>query len=307
MVSHKKFRVKNSKSRMHVANSRLVLLLAIFLVLYFFYKNISSSVFLHKSDRLNVVFYDKTPVYYSLGFGDIDYLLPMSSNTQVLVPGGYGLYRVGAMEKLVSLEKKPNLIQKTFAAATSSFVDLYFYPQHTMIYYEDSSGNNQLPSWKEILLYKSNANILDRILLWWYFTQKNINQYKIINDLPVKTIGQDSLFDRDEFFKTHQGFFYRQTYRNEKLHVQILYTKSYKTAELIGNLLDGEGIQTVDITQTDAVFQKCSLTYGKDLYGTSNTIKALQSYFGCTVQKGNVDVSDIIFTLGSLEKDWLID
>src|SRR3990167_5657241 len=95
--------------------------------------------------------------FYSLDQKNINYLLFFSNSVKVIVPGGYGEYKVGAVGKLVSLEKNPEIIRKTFSAVTATLVDLYFYPKKTTIYHQDNFNSNEIPTIKEIFLTNSNA------------------------------------------------------------------------------------------------------------------------------------------------------
>ncbi len=285
-------------------SSKLVFIVILFIVVYIVYKNITSSVILNKKDRINIVFYSGQTTYYSLGFKDVSYVIPFPVNTEVMVPGGYGYYRVGAFGKLLTLEKKPDILRKTFSAATFSFVDLYFYPQKSIVYYQDSGPFKLLPVWQDIFLFSSNANIVDRLLLAWQFMRSDPNQYQIITDLPTRMEGNRAVFDQDNFDNKYQGFFYKKTYRNIKDNVQILYTKNYNTALLLSRIIEGEGIRVVDISQisnSQFPISNCLVVQNKN---ASIVASDLQKYFHCQKKEGRPDVSDIIITLGSLENEW---
>ncbi len=107
----------------------LFIAIIILLLLYLLFRNLFSSLFFRRIERVNIIFYGPTTRYYSFG-NDTNYLLPFSADTGVLVPGGYGNYRVGALGKLITLEKKSDLYQKIFSGNTLSFVDFYFFPKN---------------------------------------------------------------------------------------------------------------------------------------------------------------------------------
>ncbi|MBI3366415.1 hypothetical protein HY041_02190 [Candidatus Roizmanbacteria bacterium] len=285
-------------------DSKVYIVIIVVFVCYLFFKGITSSIFLNKQDRIDVVFYGSHTRFYSLGLGDVSYRFSVPSNLEVEVPGGYGYYRIGALGKLISLEKKHDLYKKTFSTVSSSFVDLYFYPKENIIYYDEQTKKNSFPTFVEIFMNGSNANLLDRVLLWLYFLQKSENQYKEIDNIPQMQIQNRALFDRVAFFKLYQGFFYKKTHRNIKDRVQILYTKNYKTALLLSNILDGEGIQVVDLSETDTILKGCNVIYSEVHNKSSTTTKDIANFFGCTVEKGETNVSDIILVLGDLEKEW---
>lgn len=263
---------------------KLFFIFFVFLITYFLIKNFFSSIFIKGKDRVNVVFYSQTPKFFSFSKSDVNYLIKFSSDKNVLVPGGYNNYRVGGLRKLIDLDKKPHLIQKTFSAATFSLVDLYFYPKKTEIYYGDLDKNN-FPSVFEILINSSNANFIDRLFLFFKFFKKNEADYKIV--YPDEII---------------QGFFYKRDYREIGENIQILYKKSYLTAELLAKILEGEGIRVVDLTKKDLKIKNCQLIVRKK----SKISQELASYFNCQLKIGETEVSDIIFILGNLEDSWAV-
>ena len=222
----------------------LVILLFAFCTLISIYRSISSSVFIQNKEKINVVFYGQNSFFYSFDrASDTNYIVQMSSDLNGLIPGGYGYYRLGSLGKLASLEKKPDLFQKTYSVATSSIVDLYFYPKDVKVYYENNDKLNNFPSINNILLYRSNANWVDRIFLYFLFSDHNLNHYKVIDS--------SNYYDTLSLAKTIQGTLYKRIYRKIGDNVQIIYLKSYQTAVLISNIIDGEGIRVVDINQND--------------------------------------------------------
>lgn len=273
-------------------------------LLYLGIKSIRSSIVLKQADRLNVVIYSETPVYYSMAFNDVSYFIPFQADYEMLVPGGYGYYRLGALGKLANLEKKPELIQKTFSSAVSSFVDLYFYPQSSVVYYGSSKLASVFPIPTDIFFSVSNASWLDRILILFIFSNRNKNQYKIITKLPVNNNKGIIRFDRETFFKNYQGFLYEKTFRDLNDTVQIRYKNNYKTAQLISQILEGEGIRIVDISDSDVNPGKC-IIYQNNKPG--QTAQNIASHLHCRAEQKITDISDIIFSLGSLEKGWSVE
>ena len=268
----------------------------IFLILaYMVYRNITTSIFLINRDKINVVFYGQNIRYYSIDPSDTDYIVSFTPAAQTLVPGGYGNYRLGSIGKLVSLESKPEIFKKTFSLATSSFVDLYFYPTDNKIFYENSTLDNNFPSFKEIFFDKSNANLTDRIFILLNFANKNQNSYRLINT--------SDYFNSDKFNSDYQGIFYKKTYRQTEDNVQIIYDSDYTTAVLLSNIMDGEGIRVVDISQGKTNGSKCQIVAKKDKVNSATT-KGLSRFFNCPVVTGETELSDIILKLGNLEKDW---
>ena len=276
---------------------KIILISFLFLVsFYLLFKSIKASIFLRNKEKVNVVFYGQNSFFYSFDrVSDSNYIIQMSSDLKGLVPGGYGFYRLGSLGKLVSLEKKTNLFQKTYSVATSSIVDFYFYPKDVKVYYESKDKSNIFPSISNIFFYHSNANWIDRIFLYFLFLDHNLNHYKIIDSSNYS----DSL----SLAKDIQGTLYKRIYRKMGDNVQIIYLKNYQTAILISNIIDGEGIRVVDISQNEEISDKCLLISKKEKL-TEPIVKDLQFFFHCDIKVGETESSDIIFKLGNLEKDW---
>jgi len=279
----------------HKKISNLLYIFFLFFLIYFLYKNISSSVFLKGEDRVNLVFYSQNSSYFSLSEKDVNYFIEFPPETEVLVPGGYGSYKLGGLGKLVSLENKPDLFRKTFSAATSSFVDLYFFPKKTEIYYHEGDWS-YFPKISDIIFSKSNANFIDRLILTIKLFDKNKLNFKIISKLPKP-------FDREEFNKNFQGSFYKSSYRDKQVTVQIFYEKSYSTAMLLSQMIEGVGIRVVDVSQMEEKISNCQIT----VKSIDSISRFLADFFGCHVTTGETSVSDIIIKLGSLEKDWAVN
>lgn len=284
--------IKNTSQKLKVRN--IFLLLTLFIVSYWLFKNISSSVFLKEKDRVNVVFYSQNSKFFSLSKKEVNYLVKFPAEIEILVPGGYGKYRVGALGKLVALEKNPDLLKKTFSGVTSTLVDLYFYPRKTEIYYNIFDDSN-FPTIGQIFFCRSNANMVDRLFLLFKFFDKNSANYKIISL-------NKALFNQEQFHKDFQGSFYKKTYREIGENVQIIYTRSYSTAMLLSQMIDGEGIRVVDLSQGKNIDKNCQVIIKK----SSLISQDIARYFNCQVRIGETTVSDIILELGDLEKEWAV-
>ncbi len=282
----------------------LLLIIILLATIYFSWRGFASSLFFKKKDKVNIVFYGQKTLLYSIA-DDTNYSLTFSPQIELLVPGGYGYYKAGALGKLISLEKKPALFQKTFSANTGAFIDLYFFPKKPEIYYKDQEGINYWPSLGEIFFSNSNANFFDRIFTLLIFSQRRSGQFMEVKPALFQE-GQKILWDGGEFSKASQGYFYKKTYREEKQTVQIIYTKSYKTALLLNRIIEGEGIRVVDLTFSSKVTPRCQIIE-KAEKGFSESSQGLASFFNCQLIKGQTETSDIIFILGSLEADWSAD
>ena len=286
--------------------SSVIFIFLLICLFYYLFKTITSSVFLKGRDKINVVFYGENIRFYSLDWKNINYLLFFPNSVKVIVPGGYGEYKVGALNKLSSLEKKPEIIRKTFSAVTSTLVDLYFYPKKTAIYHQDSSDLNRVPTIKEIFLTNSNANLIDRLFLFYFFMTSSQEDYQIIDLKPFVSGEGNAIFDYNGFYKKFQGSFFQKTYRNYDINVQIVYTKSYKTAFLLSQMIEGEGIRVVDLSNQDGFIKGCLLITNKK-FSMSKTYQRLADFFKCNLKIGDTTVSDIILQLGDLEKEWAVN
>ncbi|MBI4973247.1 hypothetical protein HZC27_01420 [Candidatus Roizmanbacteria bacterium] len=285
-------------------------IIGLFLILLFglvIFQQYSSSLFFQKKDRVNVVFYGKNTVYYSLGkYDGVHYFISFYPDVKVKVPGGYGNYRVGGLGKLVVLEKKSDLFRKTFSVTTASTVDRYFYTASTDIYYgkeEMDEDSLSFPSFKDIFFSTSNSNVFDRTFVFFQFLGKRVRQFSEIDYKSL--LGTDEEFFQDkDFAKKYQGFLYNRIYRKEKKTVQIQYEKSYKTALFISKIIEGDGIRTVDLSDTNFIKGTCEVIEDAETF--SQTAKDISGFFGCNLKRGSPASSDILMKLGSVEKEWEI-
>src|SRR3990172_9716824 len=299
---------KKGPSRKYLLSS--ILIVITFYVFYLIGKDLYSSAFFQKKDRINVVFSQEQIAFYSLGLVDkVNYFISYFPDLEAVVPGGYGYYRLGALAKLSSLEKKPDLFKKTYSMATSSFVDFHFYPSASSDKIEVLFGKEEkdfsIPGFNLIFFGTSNAQFVDRIFLYLQFLGKTKGQFKNITSLPMIKKADRTIISSNDFFKTYQGIFYKKTYRTEQRNVQILYTKSYKTAQLLGQILEGEGIRVVDLSKSDLGGKKCQIYEEKKHF--SNTALSIGQFFGCQLSSRETEAYDIIFRLGEKEDEWDVE
>jgi len=273
-----------------------ILLILIVLLSLFIYKEYSQSILGKNQERINLVIYDQYPIFYSLGVKDrINYLIQFYPDFKIVVPGGYDQYRVGALAKLVELEKNSQIFKKGFSGFSLSFVDFYFYKKSSEIYYggkRESNFNDITNNIWKIFYYRSNANLIDRIYLFSYLLRTKKQEIVFLKLKPF-----------EDFFHDYQGSFFQQIYRLEKETIQIIYSKNYKTANLISQIIEGNGMRVVDLSEREMTDQ-CLVTAKDQPY--SLTAKKLADFFHCQLKKGTTEISDIIFKLGRLEKEWEI-
>jgi len=267
-----------------------------------------TSAFFRATDRTNIVFYGRDTALYSFGNADgVHYFVTFPPDSKIEVPGGYGRYRVGALYKLVSLERRPELFRRAFSAGIAAGVSYYFYPTKEEIYYGSDMSRDALPfpGMREIFFSNSNGNFFDRLYIYLQFRLRRTTDFSLI-DTRTEIIDDQQYFRDDVFAKTYLGYFYHRTLRAEGKTVQLLYTGSYKTAVYVGRIIEGNGIRIVDMTRVDertAEGKDCTI---RDARPFSGTARELSELFGCSLIEGRGEVSDIIVTLGRNENDWEI-
>lgn len=291
----------------------LVTILKIFLIFFAFYlffrliKDFRSSLFLNYKDRINLIFYQEQPVFVSIGRKDkVHYLIQFNPEIKISVPGGYGYYKIGALGKLVYLEKKPEIIQKAFSENISLFIDYFFIPQEQKIYSLEGERKDEIRypnmTFRQLfsLGYKTNTNIFDRVWLLMFFLTKRGIDYNVISP---ETYTKKDFFQSSDFFSRYQGFFYRQTFRLEKKTVQVMYN-NFKIAKSLGRMIEGEGIRIVDFTQSEKERKEECLVI-ENSEKPSQTAIFLADKLSCLWKKGEVNLADINLILSQeLEKKW---
>lgn len=266
------------------------------------------SLYFSPTDRINVLFYGPESAFYSIDkAGGRNYMMYFQPDLKMDVPGGYGSYKVGSLGKLVSLDKKPEIYRKTLAFATASFVHIYFYPKDQTVY----TGNvaeliSKKPSLQNIFFQNSNANIFDRIYLFFEFSKHRNDDFHIMGFTELEDKAhKDVLFEDKGFVKNSIGLLYQKVFRGEKKNTQILYSRKYKVAQKMSNLLEGNGIRVNDLSLDLKRRNKCVVIESGTEKERSITATFLAKYFKCELIEGNTDVYDIIFVLGTeLEVDW---
>lgn len=295
------------KVKLKKKKQRLTIIFFWLFLIFFFSLIIKDSFFLKKNERTNILFYGSKTAFYSIGLVDKDnYFISFPSEIKVLVPGGFGYYRIGALGKLVALEKRPDLYQKTFSLLLGNFVDCYFYPKTNQIFFGQQENNVFLPSLKMLFLNQSNCSFINRLYLFLSFLKNQPSSFKQINYLPVNKKNYDLYIDQKRLSEYLIGFFYKKELRNEKQRVQIIYSKNLNSANLIGQIIQGEGIWVVDFNFSDTNRNyQCQVIENKKKQ--SLTAKVLVNFFNCQYLVNNTGVFDIILKLNRLEDSWAVE
>ena len=261
-----------------------------------------SSAFFIKEDRINILFYSSQPIYYSIEKGgEVHFLTSFAADSRTAVPGGYGTYRIGALGKLVTLEKNPELLKRTFSRITGSMIDYYFYPRSEAIYY-GSKESVKLPTARDIFFDDSNANFFDRLYIYFQFFGKHLADFEEIQISKIQS-GGDVLLSDATFARQYLGYFYHKSLRMENKTIQILYVDSYTAAKNMSRVIDGEGIRVVDIDMGGNKKTECVVRENTSS-SFSRTAIDLADFFKCILKKGKGRVSDIVIEMGKREGEW---
>lgn len=292
-------------------NKWLYIVLGLFIITYLsykFYQSYATSLFSSKRNRINFVVYGQSTAFYSVDKAETrHYMMYFYPDLKMQIPGGYDDYRVGSLGKLAKLDKKPDILRKTFAVATTSFVTHYFYPHAVMVYYGTKLPTKpKKPKLRDIWFMSSNASILDRLYISLIIFDKKDDDFHIIAYQSEKNTVQDDIFFEDNsFIKNSIGLLFQGRYRDEQKNIQIQYRKNYTVAAKLSSLLEGNGIRVNDLTLDMEKRKNCLIIENSRTF--SETAKDLASYFGCPLSYGKTDVYDIIFVLGEVEHDWEIN
>ncbi|MEX1052419.1 MAG: hypothetical protein WEC80_01065 [Patescibacteria group bacterium] len=270
----------------------------------FFIVQTYNSLIYKRPDRINVFILDERPTLLSISTsGESNYILNFYSDLKINVPGGFGFYRVGALNKLVDLEKDPDLYKRALTGTILTFTEYYFYPRSVDIDYGKKEDISIVePRIRNILFSKSNANFLDRLYLAYKVLTLKKNSIRFL-DTPEKiNISKDLVFDSERFEEKYNGLFFHSTYRKERKSVQVLYTKEYTSADIVAQTLENSGIRVVDISKSSMTDNNCEIIETQKPF--SETAKDISNFFSCKLVLGESEISDIIVNLGDIERKW---
>lgn len=264
-------------------------------------------------ERLQFVVYGKDTKVYSLGLTDgIHYVISYPAQYKIETPGGYGEYRVGALGHLVGQEHEARILTRAMSLAAHTMVPYYFYHPSKTIWYDSSTEESEaMPSWYDIATMDSNATLYERFMIWQAVARASRADVIAISaaDAHVTNPGGDKALSNYKLQKQLEAYLFQETYRQEEMNIQIIYNTSYKTADRIASILEGAGINVVDISEAlddRQGEQPCVVAASTEQVRASKTAHDVASFYGCRLQVGDVDHSDIQLRLGTAEKTWLI-
>ncbi|MFH0773403.1 MAG: hypothetical protein V1922_03780 [bacterium] len=293
----------------HKTVLKIGILLCGVVLLIIILRHLFTSAFFVKEDRINILLYSSEPIYFSIERGgEVHYATTFNADSRTAVPGGYGVYRMGALGKLVTLEKNPELLKRTFSRITGSMIDYYFYPKSEAIYY-GSDEKVRFPSLSDLFICESNANFFDRLYIYFQFVGKHLSDFEEIHINKIQT-GETVLLSDVTFARQYLGYFYHKSLRKENKTVQLLYTNSYIAAKNMSRVIDGEGIRVVDIdvtedSKTKEEYKKTECVVKENTNNNfSLTAEEIAHFFHCILKKGKGRVSDIVIEMGKREGEW---
>ncbi len=267
---------------------------------------IRQSLFFSHKERINVLIYGQTPKVVSIGVADGQhYVVTFPADYVTQTPGCYGNYRIGALGKLSYLEKKPEILQRTFSHMLGSYIDYYYYPKKGIdsVYYGSSEEGALSLTIANILSYHTNASLIDSVYVTVKVMGLTPRMFKKLELITHEKSGKREI-DTEAMARAYQGYFFENAYRKERASVQILYRYRYETALSLSQVLQGEGIRVVDMSITEPDLSTCMLRTKKSTQ--SKTVMDLSQMLGCSVESGNTDIYDIILILGDKERTWEI-
>lgn len=271
-------------------------------------RGLLQSALLDKRDRINIVFYGQETMLVSFGLEDeVNYIVNFSNVHKVSVPGGYGRYNVGALGKLASIEDDDDLMLRTFASMTSSYVDYYVYPKNPDVFGDEETANfeynaqaliSQLNSGE----FETNATFVDKLYLSFLLSKKRTSDFIPLRATASENKLKELEYSEKQFQKSYKGFFYHQSLREESKDVQIVY-ESYPGALTLTRVIEGQGIRIVDLSAAEEpIQQRCLVQYTDD---ASKTATYLKNRFNCSLEKHTVENADIMLIMGEeLTEEW---
>lgn len=282
---------RKSKKKIYQFNKVSVGFIVLFLlILFFIIQQLQQSILFNHKDRINIIIYDAEPILYSLGTqDDVHYKGVFDPQISFIIPGGYGNYQIKSLDELSRLEKKPKMIQQAFSSLISASIDYYYYPSNQ----KDLSWSNT-----KLIKYRTNANIIDKILIYFMISNKKSSDFSPIN---FNRLSYNSKTIEEYFFKEYQGYFYQNDLRTENKNVQLIFhTRS--SINTLSRMIEGDGVRIVDLAYHDKIGKGCTII-------TNSLAPATKHYFaslyGCIIEKGDTEGQDMSIELGSdIEREW---
>lgn len=272
------------------------MILIVVILIIWLAKQFTSSFFVSKYQRVNIGMWGKRTMILSYNLNSPDHsLIIFSNNYEVEIPGGLKGYTVGAIGKLVDLEKKPLIFKKALSSAGQVLIHKTQYENTNEVYFDDFGDLSSDDAIKSIitasLFGPGELNLLERIFIFIHLSD---------------VVGQRT----SRFIVSSQKIepkLYEKVFRNERELVQLQYQKSSRTAYEFASMLENIGIRVSDILPIDRgerrEVEKCEVIESDA--EVSETAKFLSAYFGCRVVRGDTGIYNIKLILDEqIEKEW---
>lgn len=268
-----------------------------FVVVLFIFSHSRPVLFFH-NERFTIV-WPTNPVWVTSinrQNGSVS-LVRIPSDTYVIVPAGFGSFRIGVLWKLGMIEK---LGGKILAAATQTFlgvpVDGWIGVKGETPTVDGSSAEviHTLTSmvWPWNIKYSTQTNIrpIDRILLWFFLSGRTVGHIisvdlskenvvipTILADGTAAEIGDPELVD-----KVTQRLFNETAFQTESLVVRIYNGSGVAGAgHEVARLLTNIGVNVVGVGNTDER-DTCQFDVPKQ-YMEKNIVRRISSLYPCSL------------------------
>lgn len=268
----------------------------------------TSAVFA-RHDRINIAFYGDEATILSFGLTDnVNYIVSLSHEQKIMIPGGYNQYPMGSLGKLVEIEKDPDILQRAFSSMISAYVNYYVSPKRAEVFQKPDTDQ---PAYQKVDLIRrlfsssnlTNMNVIDKIYIGYLIAKRRQQDYVVLRS-SIRRDEEDGahIFSEKSFLKKYKGFFYYQTLREEGMETQIKYN-NYKSAVTLSRVIEGQGIRVADLSASDRNVSRCIIRTRAPR--TSKTVDFIARSFSCDIETGETEGVDIIVYLGEeIESQW---
>lgn len=263
-------------------------------IVYFLFNSLNKSLIFKTSGRYTYVIYNEKPFVISFNFTDkLHTYIELDNSEEIIVPGGYGKYRIGSLGKLAFLKKDYSIIDRAISNYISARINGSLIQNDGSIY-EDLKDDTKINknTLKQLFLidHISNIPFFDR----WYILSQILIYNRSANKLEKISKNQKDI----------TGRLYDKVLRNDNKTIQIMYS-SYNSASVLARIMDGSGARVVDMLSLDSPYDysECEIIDSSD--PVSITSQYMRDFFGCSLKRGKTQLSDIIIILNKkIEEKW---
>ncbi|PIU04021.1 hypothetical protein COT44_00040 [Candidatus Shapirobacteria bacterium CG08_land_8_20_14_0_20_39_18] len=255
--------------------------------------------FVIENSRINLVSYSPTNQELTL--------ITLPDELLLNVPRGYGEFTARALPKLVSQEKRPELlketIQENFAVPVDGWINVSNFGK------ENNPRNRVTDAFIAALKLNGLTNLSDWDLIrfWWAARAVRSSNIQSIDLSDYRCLVEGKLPDGTPIFKLNQEmldsviqkYFPDDSLRASNLTVQILNGTDHSgLGQSASRILTNMGIKIIDVGNMGNGIEKCEVRGGEELKN-SYIVKKISGIFNCDwlelTEKGR---SDIIVVIG---------